>query len=217
MVAPKKIVAPSLLDAKNHAVVLVDPQYMMLLSVRSHLTTSVVDGLALLAKGAKLFGVNTLITVASAARRGLLREVQDALPDESVVERAALNPFEDERVVAWADRAGKAKLVMAGFWTETCVAMAALSALSAGYEVYLVTDACGGATSESHEMAIQRMIQTGAIPISAGGYILELQRDWTRHETARQALALFEQHGGAYGKQLVWDRERPPSCDPVPR
>src|SRR5262249_1184251 len=153
---------------------LVDPQRLKLLSLRSHDTTAVANRLALLVKCARLFGINTLVTTTSAARDALVKEIHEALPDEAPVDRTALNAFEDERIVSWAERVGKEKLVMAGLWTESCVAMAALSALSAGYEVYVVTDACGSVTRESHEMGVQRMLQTGAIPISAGGYITEL-------------------------------------------
>jgi nicotinamidase-related amidase len=52
--------------------------------------------------------------------------------------------------------------VIAGQWTEVCVAMPVLSALDAGYEVYVVTDACGGASREAHDMAVERMVQAGA-------------------------------------------------------
>jgi nicotinamidase-related amidase len=204
MVLAKKIIAPTLLGPKNHALLLVDPQRLKLSSVRSHDTTAVANGLALLVKCARLFGIDTLVTTTSAARDALVKEIHEALPDEAPVDRTALNAFEDERIVSWAERVGKEKLVMAGLWTESCVAMPALSALSAGYEVYVVTDACGSFTRESHEMGVQRMLQTGAIPISAAGYITELQRDWSRGDTAERAMAIYREHGG---NPLLCDRE----------
>ena len=47
-----------------------------------------------------------------------------------------------------------------------CRAIAALSALDDGYEVYFVSDASAEVTKEAHEMAIQRMIQAGAVPMT---------------------------------------------------
>ncbi|MFC5446644.1 cysteine hydrolase family protein [Paenibacillus aestuarii] len=41
----------------------------------------------------------------------------------------------------------------------------------------MVTDASGGVSKEAHDMAIQRMIQAGATPITWEQYLLELQRD----------------------------------------
>ncbi len=109
--------------------------------------------------------------------------------------------------MAWAKETGKKKLVLTGLWTESCLAMSALSAISAGYEVYIITDAAGGGSKESHDMAVERMVQAGAIPLTAGTYVKELQRDWSRNETAANVMAIYEQHGGAYGEGLRWEWE----------
>ncbi|KOR26494.1 isochorismatase family protein [Clostridium sp. L74] len=57
------------------------------------------------------------------------------------------------------------KLLLAGLWTEVCVVLPALSAIEDGYEVYVVADACGS-SCEAHNMALQRMIQAGAKPVT---------------------------------------------------
>ena len=61
----KKIIAPSLLDATNHALLLIDQQRSQLLSACSRDLTSVVHATTLIAKGAKLFGVRTLSRLCS--------------------------------------------------------------------------------------------------------------------------------------------------------
>jgi len=198
----KTIIAPSLLDPGNHALILIDHQYLRLLTVRSHETTVVMNAATLLAKGAKLFGVKTLLTTALAAGQALVREIQEVFPEQRPIDRTSLNAFEDERVVSWVEAASRGKLVLAGLGTESCVAMTALSALSAGYEVYVIADASGGASKESHEMAMERITAAGAVPLAAGAYLKELQRDWARDATAAEALAIFQQHGGGYGEGL---------------
>jgi nicotinamidase-related amidase len=65
----------------------------------------------------------------------------------------------------------------------TGLATATLSAIDDGYEVYIVTDASAGVTKEAHEMAIQRMVQAGAMPVTWLQVMLEWQRDWARQET----------------------------------
>jgi nicotinamidase-related amidase len=207
MAHTKKHIAPSLLDPDNHALILIDQQYLQLLTMRSHDATIVVNAMALLAKGAKLFGVKTLLTTAFAERQALVKEVQAVFSDQTPIDRTTLNAFEDERVVAWAEEAKKGKLVLGGLWTESCLAMSALSALSAGYEVYIITDASGGGSKESHDMAVMRMVEAGAIPMTSGTYLKELQRDWSRMETAPKVMAIYEEHGGAYGEGLRWEWE----------
>jgi nicotinamidase-related amidase len=199
MATAKKIIAPSLLDPSNHALILIDHQNLQLLAVRSHDATTVVNATTLLAKCAKLFGVKTLLTTTQAAPHSLLEELREVFPEQQPIDRSTLNAFEDERVVAWAEAAGRGKLVLAGLWTESCLAMSALSALFAGYEVYVVTDASGGASKESHEMAVQRMIAAGVTPLTASTYLNEIQRDWSPHATSAEVLAICEQHGGGFG------------------
>jgi nicotinamidase-related amidase len=71
---PTKHIAPSLLEPHNHALILIDQQYLQLLTMRSHDATIVVNAMALLAKGAKLFGVKTLLTTAFAERQAPVKE-----------------------------------------------------------------------------------------------------------------------------------------------
>jgi nicotinamidase-related amidase len=200
----KTIIAPSLLDPTNHALILIDQQYLRFLTVRSRDAAITINAATLLAKGAKLFGVRTLLTTVVAARQALVREIQDVFPEQVPIDRTTLNAFEDERVVSWAEAASRGKLVLAGLWTESSLAMTALSALYAGYEVYVITDASGGGSEESHEMAVERMIAAGVVPLTAGAYLRELQRDWSRDATAARALAIFDQHGGGSGEGLGW-------------
>lgn len=80
---------------------------------------------------------------------------------------------------------GRRKLIIAGLWTEICVAFPVLDALHDGYDDYFVADAIGGVSIEAHEAAMQRMIQAGAKPISVIGLAGELQRDWGREGADR--------------------------------
>jgi len=107
-----------------------------------------------------------------------------------------------------AEAAGRGKLVLAGLWTESCLAMSALSALSAGYEVYIITDASGGGSKESHEMAVQRMTAAGATP-SPRVRISKSSSETGRATQRPPRSCDLEQHGGAYGEGLRWEWDAP--------
>ena len=53
-------------------------------------------------------------------------------------------------------------------------------------------------------MAVQRMVQAGAVPITTWAYVSELQRDWARAETAGEVSNLFATRGGGFGQGLRW-------------
>lgn len=195
----------TLLTGDNHALLLIDHQYLQLLAVRSHPNDVVVNNTVMLAKGAKIFDVPTLFTTAFAERQELIQEIQAVHPDQKPIDRTGLNSWDDERVRDWVKATGKKKLVMAGLWTEVCLTMPVLSALAAGHEVYIVTDASGGGSDEGHERAVQRMIQAGARPLTVASYVSELQRDWGREATAADVANLFAEHGGGFGQGLRWE------------
>jgi len=56
-------------------------------------------------------------------------------------------------------------------------------------------------------MAIARMIQAGAHPITSLQYLLELQRDWARQETYKAVTDLVKKYGGAYGVGVQYGHE----------
>jgi nicotinamidase-related amidase len=204
---PKTYTSPQLLTPDNHSLILVDQQYLQLILVRAHEVDRMLGKMALLAKGAKLFKVRTLITTAHSETQGLVRAVKEAFPDHTPIERTNLNAFSDEQIVSWVKDGGHKKLVITGLWTESCMTMSTLSALSAGYEVYIITDAAGGESKETHDMAVLRMVQAGAIPLTAAQYLKEMQRDWSRTETVPGLIAIYEQHGGAYGAGLQYQQD----------
>jgi len=74
-----------------------------------------------------------------------------------------------------------------------------LSALEQGFECYVITDACGDVSDESHERAVTRMVQAGASPLTSLQYMLELQRDWARGETYELTTGIARAHAGGYG------------------
>ena len=153
----------NLLTPDNHALVLIDHQYPQLLSVTSHKHSTVSHNVTALAKAAKAFNVPTLLTTGVAKHQPLLKELQAVFPEQKPIDRTGLCSWDDQRVVDWVKQTGRKKLVIAGLWTEICLNLAVQGALGDGYQVYIVPDASGGADAESHALAVQRMVQAGAI------------------------------------------------------
>ena len=96
---------------------------------------------------------------------------------------------------------------MAALWTEICLAMPVIHALGEGYDVYIVTDASGGVSTEAHEMAIMRMVQAGAVPITWTVFASELQRDWARTATVPALAQMLIDHMGNVGTSFVWEQQ----------
>ena len=76
---------------------------------------------------------------------------------------------------------------MAALWTEICLALTAIHALADGFDVFIVTDASGGASAEAHDMGVRRMQAAGAAPVTGLAVAGEWQRDWAREKTVEPA------------------------------
>jgi nicotinamidase-related amidase len=198
----------ALLTPENCALVLIDHQPFQLANVNSHDPTIVINNVTGLAKTAKAYRVPTILTTVNEERGGLIfKQIQAVFPDQKTINRTFINSWEDRRVVEAVGKTGRKKLVMAGLWTEMCVAMPAIHAMGDGYDVYVVTDASGGVSPEAHDMAIRRLVAAGTQPITWLALAGELQRDWARTEHLGEVAELFVDYAGATGSASLWERQ----------
>jgi len=175
----------SLLRPEDSVLVLIDHQPYQLANLNSHEPQMVINNTAGLAKAAKVFGVPTILTTVVADRGGLLfPQITAVFPGQEVIDRTLINTWQDPKVVDAVKATGRKQVIMAGLWTEVCVAMPAIQALGEGWDVTVVTDASGGTSLEAHEVAIQRMIGAGANVMTWLAVAAEWQRDWARMESA---------------------------------
>jgi nicotinamidase-related amidase len=198
----------ALLTPANCVLILIDHQPFQFAGLRSHDTQTIINNTVGLAKSAKAFNVPTLLTTVVEKQGGhLIKQLQDVFPEQKPIDRTFINTWEDERVVAWVKNTGRKKIVMAALWTEICLAFPVIQALGEGYDVYFVTDASGGVSVEAHEVAIQRMIQAGGVPLTWTVFAAELQRDWARQATVPAYAQMLIEHMGNVGTSFQWEQQ----------
>lgn len=191
----------TLISPDNHALVLIDFQSQMTFATKSIPAELLRNNAALISRGAKSFGVPTILTtVAEKSFSGpMFEEITEAFEGQALLDRTSMNTWEDAAVIAEINRIGKPRIVFAGLWTSVCIVGPVASAIDQGFEAYVITDACGDISTEAHERAVERMIQLGAVPMTSLQYLLELQRDWARTETYDSTTGIARKWGGAYG------------------
>ena len=205
---PQAKAAPGarLLTPTDHTLVMIDFQSQMAFATKSIDASLLRTNAALVANAAAGFGVSTILTtVAEKSFSGpMFSEITDAFPGQPLLDRTSMNTWEDEAVIAQVNALGKPRIVLAGLWTSVCIVGPALSAIDQGFEVFVITDACGDISDEAHERAVTRMIQAGAQPITSLQYLLEMQRDWARGETYEMTTGVATKFGGAYGLGITY-------------
>src|SRR5882672_8220266 len=198
----------ALLTPKDSVLLLIDHQPFQFANLHSHEPTLIVNNVIGLAKTAKVFGVPTILTTVVEERGGfLIKGLQAVFQEKKPINRTFINTWEDSRVVDAVKKTGGKKVIMAALWTEICLAMPAIQALGDGYDVYIVTDASGGVSIEAHDMAVRRMVQSGAVPITWIALSGEWQRDWARESTLADAAKILTEHGGGSGVAFAWEMQ----------
>lgn len=197
-----------LLTPENAALIIIDYQPVQVNSIASMDRQLLLNNIAGTASAAKLFKVPIVLStvnVKTGFNKETVPQLKKHLDGVPSYDRTSINSWEDKEFVEAVKATGRKKLIFTALWTEACLSFPVLDALKEGYEVYMVVDAVGGTSKEAHDAAIRRMEQAGAIAISVAQLFCELQRDWSRADTAKEFMNLFIQTGGTAGIQFSYD------------
>src|SRR5690554_5617118 len=189
-----------LLTPANCQVIFIDQQPKMAISVQSINRQDLKNNTIGLTKAAKIFSIPTIIiTVESESFSSFsYPELLSVFPEAPLLERTAMNSWDDQKVRDALKKNDRKKVVVSGLWTQVCNNTFALSAMLDGdYEIYMVADASGGTSKEAHDYSMQRMIQAGVVPVTWQQVMLEWQRDWKNRETYDAVMELVKEHSGA--------------------
>src|SRR6266851_3451240 len=190
-----------LLTPSNCVLALIDYQPQMLFGVGNFDRQDVINKTVALAKATRIFDVPTVLTtVESTSFSGYMwPQLKAVFPDQEPIERSSMNSWDDKNFVAAVEKTGKKKVILAGLWTETCIALPTVQMIHDGYEIYVAEDCCGDVSQLAHDNAMRRVIQAGAKPVTALSTLLEWQRDWANQDTYDAVMDLVKNHFGAYG------------------
>jgi nicotinamidase-related amidase len=191
-----------LLTPVNSQLIFIDQQPQMAFGVASIDRQMLKNNVVALAKAAKLFNIPTIITTVETLTFSghAYPELLDVFPAKQILERTSMNSWDDQKVRDALATNKRNKIVVSGLWTEVCNSTFALSAMhDTDYEIYMVADASGGTSLEAHDLAMQRMIQVGVVPMTWQQVMLEWQRDWAHRDSYDGVMAIVKEHSGAYG------------------
>jgi nicotinamidase-related amidase len=190
-----------LLTPDNCVVALIDHQPQMLFGTSNFDRQAIINNTVALSKAARVFDLPVVLTTVEtkAFSGNLWPQIRAVFPNQEPIERSSMNSWDDENFVGAIQRTGRKKIVLAGLWTETCVALPTVQAIHDGYEIYVVEDCCGDVSQLSHENAMKRAVQAGAKPVTALSVMLEWQRDWAHRDTYDAVMDIAKTHFGAYG------------------
>ncbi|WP_028391200.1 isochorismate family cysteine hydrolase YcaC [Bacillus cihuensis] len=182
----------SRISKDNAAVILVDHQTGLISGlVRDYGVDEFKNNVLALAKTAKFFNLPVILSTSfeNGPNGPLMQELVDLFPNAPKISRPGqINAWDNEDFVKAIEATGKKQLIIAGVVTDVCVAFPALSALKAGYEAFVVTDASGTFSQQVANAALMRMAHAGAQLMNWFSVASELQRDWRNDSEGFGAL-----------------------------
>jgi nicotinamidase-related amidase len=196
-----KLSEKGLLTPDNSVVAIIDLQPQMLFGVSNFDRQSIINNNLVLSKAARTFEVPVVLsTVETKSFSGnMWPQIQAVFPRQQPIERTSMNSWDDANFVAAITKTARKNIVLSGLWTETCVALPTIQAIQEGFKVYVVEDCCGDVSALAHANAMTRVVQAGAVPVTALSVMLEWQRDWALRDTYDTVMDIVKTHCGAYG------------------
>jgi len=181
------------------AVLLIDHQSGLISLVQDFSPGEFKNNVLALASVAKFFALPTILTTSfeDGPNGPLVPELKEAFPKAPFIPRPGqINAWDNEDFVAAIEQTGRKQLIVAGVVTDVCVAFPTLSAIEAGYEVFVVTDASGTFNETVRTAAWDRMSAAGAQLMNWFSVACELHRDW--RNDVEGLGALLSEHIPAY-------------------
>lgn len=169
------------LDRNNAALLLVDHQAGLISLVQDFAPNEFKNNVLAVGALGKFFNLPTILTTSfeQGPNGPIVPELLDMYPDAPFIARPGqINAWDNEDFLNAVKATGKKQLIIAGVVTEVCVTFPALSAIEAGYEVFVVTDASGTFNEVTRHTAWLRMQQAGVQLINWFAMACELHRDW---------------------------------------
>jgi len=165
----------------NSACLLVDHQSGLISLVQDFSPGEFKNNVLALANVAKFFELPTILTTSfeEGPNGPIVPELKQAFPNSPLIARPGqINAWDNADFVTAVEKTGRRQLIIAGVVTDVCVAFPALSAIEAGYEVFVVTDASGTFNETVRAAAWSRMANAGVQLMNWFSVACELHRDW---------------------------------------
>ncbi len=88
------------------------------------------------------------------------------LKSEEILEKIHFSAYREPHLQAALADSGRRQIVLCGTEAHVCVLQTALDLISAGYQVFVVAEACGSRRDSDKQLALRRLQQAGTVIVS---------------------------------------------------
>lgn len=179
-----------MLNAENSLFFLIDIQDRLVGMLKNR--DEIAKNNSILAKAAKILGVPVIASEQYPNGLGsTILEVREYLNTENVLEKTSFSALATDTIKAKLESLNRKKVVLTGIETHICVYQTARALLDAGYEVYVVKNACSSRSSKDYRTALELMRDYGAKLTCVETVLFELLGS-SKHPNFKEIQALIK-------------------------
>ncbi len=181
----------SILNDNESLLFIVDIQERLLKAVFNRSTVQ--SKSEVLVKTAKILNIPVIITEQYPKGLGsTVQSITEPLQDDiKVFEKNFFSALKNEEIEQAMSEAGKKQVLVMGIETHICVNQTVADLIKAGYEVFVVTDACGSRSESEYNAGLERMKMHGAQLITTEIALFEWLKS-SKHEHFKEIQSLIK-------------------------
>ena len=146
-----------MLEASNSLVLMIDVQERLVGALEKNV---IVEKSQKIIDGANILGIPVLAT--EQYPKGLGHTVVTLADNTEVVEKTYFNALLEDGMLDKIKSYGKKQIILFGIETHICVYQTACALIEAGFEVYIIKDACASRNKYEFKQGIEAMRDNGA-------------------------------------------------------
>lgn len=191
------------LTPDNAACILVDHQTGLFSFCNTIEPLTLKNNILGLAKTAKAFNLPTILTTSwpTGPNGPTLPELVALFPSNEIIDRNTVNFWDHAPSVEAVRKTGRKKLIIAALDTTTCLSLASIYGVQAGYDVYAVINASAAMTKIEEDVAIIRLAAAGVVVTTWVAVLAELANDTTIN--GKYIGSFLSEHTGNYGAAMA--------------
>lgn len=181
----------TLLNSNDSLVMIIDIQDKLLNAVFDK--TTVAKKSEIIAKAANILGIPTIVTEQYPKGLGsTITNLKEALAENTqYFEKTSFSALETAEIANVVKNTEKKQVILFGIETHICVSQTANALIEAGFEVYVVSDACGSRAESEYEAGLNRMKDNGAKIITTEIALFEWLRG-AKHPNFKEVQTLIK-------------------------
>ena len=162
-----------MLSVDNSVLLVIDVQEKLFRAI--HQKEQLMDNLQRLIKGIKILEIPILLTEQYPQGLGsTIPEIAQLLPDIRPLPKICFSCCGDEAFLQAFKKLNRKQVLIAGIESHVCVYQTAADLLTAGYEVYAVSDTISSRNEQNSDIGLKMMTQLGAKITSTEAALFEL-------------------------------------------